>query len=101
MRRSSVIAMFLLATISLGESSDMPHKDYVPDQKTAERIADAVLVAQYGEERVNAGRPLLVDGSNKEYWIVEVYERELKKGGGPAVWINTHSGCMQVMDYMK
>jgi len=34
------------------------HPDYVPDEKTAERIAEAVLVAQFGQERVNAQLPL-------------------------------------------
>ena len=80
------------------------HKDYVPDKKTAERIGEAVLIGQYGDERVNAERPLLVDDSNKDYWIVQMAPR--KNGmpeisGGPAVWINKHSGCVQVMEYMK
>ena len=36
--------------------------------------------------------PLLVDGSNKQYWIVQVSggQKALPtKGGGPAVWIET------------
>ena|ERR1700740_3081249 len=101
MRGVLMIAISLLATILLASASDKPHKDYVPDQKTAERVADAVLIAQYGEDRVKAGRPLLVDGSNKEYWIVEVFGKDNEKGGGPAVWINRHLGCLRVMDYMK
>jgi hypothetical protein len=91
----------LLALVVVANASDKQHKDYVPDRKTAESIADAVLVAHYCEERISAGRPLLVDGSNKDYWIVEVSEKELKPGGGPAVWINKHSGCLNVMDHMK
>ena len=97
----TLVIVILLSFFAVAKESRREHKDYVPDEKTAEHIADAVLVAQYGEERVKAGRPLLVDGSNKEYWIVEVSEKELKKGGGPAVWINKHSGCLKVMDHMK
>ena len=101
MLRGILMITFLLAALPLANVSDKQHKDYVPDQKTAERIGDAVLVAQYGEDRVRSGRPLLVDGSSKDFWIVEVSSKTLAPGGGPAVWINKHSGCMKVMDHMK
>lgn len=76
----------------------------LPDKKTAELIGEAVLIGQYGDERVNAERPLLVDDSNKDYWIVQMAPRKYgmpEIGGGPAVWINKHSGCVKVMDHMK
>jgi len=101
MIRGTLVITVFLAALPFATAPDQKHKDYVPDQKTAERIGDAVLVAQYGENRVREGRPLLVDGSNKDFWIVEVSSKTLAPGGGPAVWINKHSGCMKVMDYMK
>ena len=72
--------------------------DYVPDSKTAMRIAEAVLDARYGEERVGAMLPLLVDSSNKTFWIVEGAGRGevTGKGGGIAVWINRHTGAVQI-----
>jgi hypothetical protein len=76
----------------------------VPNEKTAERIAEAVLMAQFGEQEVRAQLPLLVDGSNKQYWVVQVSggkDAPLIKGGGPAVWIDKHSGCLKVMEHMK
>jgi hypothetical protein len=96
----------VLVTTVLAIASDgtKEHRDYVPDQKTAEKIAEAVLVAQYGEQRVTVQLPLLIDGSNSEYWIVQVAPRTNGMpsiGGGPAVWINKHSGCLKVMDHMK
>jgi hypothetical protein len=96
--------VLLLGTVALAKDSRHEHSDYVPNQKTAEHIAEAVLVAQYGEQQIKAQSPLLVDGSNKEYWIVQVSGgpgARLTKGGGPAVWINKHSGCLSVMDHMK
>ena len=101
MREGRVITTLLLGGISLGQSPNKSHKDYIPNRETAERVADAVLVAQYGEQKINEGRPLLVDGTNQDFWIVEVSSKTLAKGGGSAVWINKHSGCMKVMDHMK
>ncbi len=105
MHRTWATALLLLVgALAAAGQTRKEHRDYVPDKKTAERIADAVLVGQYGEERVNAQRPLLVDGSNKDYWVVQVsggQDARPVKGGGPAVWINKHSGCLDVMEHMK
>jgi hypothetical protein len=75
----------------------------VPDERTAVRIAEAVLVAKYGEEAVRAQLPLHADGFNADYWIVEGYGAgpATSKGGGPAVWINRHSGCLKIMEHTK
>jgi NTF2 fold immunity protein len=97
-------SILLLSTIAFSSDSRKEHRDYVPDEETARRIAEAALVAQYGEEQIKAQSPLLVDGSNKQYWIVQVsggQDALPTKGGGPAVWINKHSGCLQVMEHMK
>ena len=72
------------------------------DEKTAVRIAEAVLSAQYGEETVKAQLPLHTR-STGDYWIVQLQGvgPASSKGGGPAVWINRHSGCLKVMERMK
>jgi hypothetical protein len=97
-------SLLVLSVFALAVEPRREHRDYVPDKKTAERIAEAVLVAQYGEQQIRAQSPLLVDGSNKRYWIVEISggpDAPPMKGGGPAVWIDKHSGCLTVMDHMK
>jgi NTF2 fold immunity protein of polymorphic toxin system component len=103
MNRACLIVL-LLATFVLGSDARKNHPGYVPDKKAAERIGEAVLIGQYGSERVDTERPLLVDDSNKDYWIVQMAPRKNgipEIGGGPAVWINKHSGCLQVMEHMK
>jgi hypothetical protein len=94
--------VLLLSTFVVAADTRKEHRDYVPDKKTAERIAQAVLEAQYGEELIAAKSLLLVDESNKDYWIVQVSDADPnevpKKGGGPAVWINRYSGCLRVMN---
>ncbi|MCU1269197.1 MAG: hypothetical protein JWN74_491 [Acidobacteriaceae bacterium] len=103
MRRTWTIVL-LLPTLAFASDAHQRHRDYVPDKKAAERIGEAVLIGKYGDERVNLERPLLVDDSNKDYWIVQMAPRKNGMpaiGGGPAVWINKHSGCLQVMEHMK
>jgi hypothetical protein len=75
-----------------------------PTKKQPSSLQRAVLVAHYGDEIVNSQSPLLVDGSNKDYWIVQVSARENgmpKISAQPAVWINKNSGCIDVMGRMK
>jgi NTF2 fold immunity protein len=96
--------VLLLCALTAGSDASKRHPDYVPDKKTAERVGEAVLISRYGVERIDEGRPLLVDDSSKDYWIVQIAPRKNgkpEKGGGPAVWINKHSGCLQVMEHMK
>jgi hypothetical protein len=106
MRRLCLFVLLLTTFAFARNSRNKEHKDYVPDEQTAERIADAVLVGQYGEQHVAKQRPLQVDGTDKDYWIVQVRSHwdnglPTRSGGGPAVWINKHSGCIQVMEHMK
>jgi hypothetical protein len=79
------------------------HRDYVPDEKTAVRIAEAVLIAQFGEERVKAQLPLRGSNSYGDTWIVQGTEPgPPHKGGGIAVMIDKHSGrIVNVLEHMK
>jgi hypothetical protein len=47
-------ATVLILAVALAASGQAPkgHGDYVPNEKTAVQIAEAVLIAQFGEERV-------------------------------------------------
>jgi hypothetical protein len=51
-----VFLLALLAPLAIGQGLP-PKSGYVPDSKTAVRIAEAVLAPVYGEEKINAGRP--------------------------------------------
>jgi hypothetical protein len=50
MMRRLLGVVLLLTTVAFGKDAGKvrSHPDYVPDEKTAERIAEAVLVAAYG-----------------------------------------------------
>src|SRR5258708_12633463 len=66
------VSILLFSAIAFSANSRSEHRDYVPDKETAQRIAEAVLVGQYGEEHIRAQSPLLVDSSNNQYWLVQV-----------------------------
>jgi hypothetical protein len=77
----------------------------VPDEKTAERIAEAVLIAQFGQDRVNAQLPLRTVSTGKDAWLVQgpVKDNEgrTQVGGAFGVWVDKHTGCVSVMERMK
>ena len=102
MFRTWATVLVLAGTLVAMAQTPKKQRDYVPDEKTAVRIAEAVLSAQYGEETVKAQLPLHTSSSD-DYWIVQLQGSgpATSKGGGPAVWINKHSGCLKVMERMK
>jgi len=97
------IVLLLASAIIAPGQPPKKHADYVPDEKTAERIAEAVLVAQYGEERVNSQLPLHADGSDKNYWKVQgASTKHDRTGGGFVVTINKNSGCIgKILEHTK
>ena len=65
MLRGLVFLLGWLAPVAIAQSLP-PKSGYVPDSKTATRIAEAVLAPVYGEEKINAERPFnaeLKDGT--------------------------------------
>ena len=72
------------------------HADYVPDEKTAVSIAQAVLISRFGEESVRAELPLSAIKSAGGFWIVQGAAPGAERtGGGMAVWVNANSGCIE------
>lgn len=105
MIRNSILALALALGGGSSTSTEAlkAHQDFVPDKTTAVRIAEAVLTARYGEQFVKANTPLLVMLSHGDTWIAQAHNpgAEEATGGGPAVWIDKNTGCLDVMDRMK
>ncbi len=68
-----------------------PKHGYVPDEKTTIRVAEAVLIPIYGEERVVAQRPFTAK-LKKEVWIVTGHLPEGFLGGVAEVKISKKTG---------
>ena len=96
-------AVLLLASSVMAADTSKERRDDVPNEKTALRIAEAVLIAQFGEERVKAQLPLRASNSYRDTWIVQGTEPgPPQKGGGMAVMIDKHSGrIVNVLEHMK
>lgn len=104
LRLFAVLLIFVTLTFA-NDAGGSSHPDYVPDKATAEQIAEAVLVAQFGRERVRAQLPLHTASIGKDQWLVQGAlkdkEGRTQVGGGFGVWVNKHTGCVSVVERMK
>jgi NTF2 fold immunity protein len=102
MIRASVTLLVMLTALAAGQTSKN-RLDLVPDEKTAVRIAEAVFIAQYGEERINMHRPFSATTSGEDNWLVQLAGPGIpsETGGGPGLFINKHSGCLSLLPHMK
>lgn len=101
-----IVVVCVVAIVGAADHSPQTHPDYVPDRRTAEQIAKAVLIGQFGEERVKAQLPLSVtDANDKGYWAVGGRlvdaQGQIQVGGAFGVWINKHDGCVSVVEHSK
>jgi hypothetical protein len=99
--------LLVLTLVSFGQTCKKAaaHPDYVPDAKTAERIAEAVLVGQFGDDRVAAQLPLHAARMSNDVWLVEgaVKDKEGRPqvGGGFGVWVDRSDAHVSVMERVK
>jgi hypothetical protein len=61
-----LVCTLVFAALSLGQG---PPAGYVPDSKTAVRVAEAVLMPVYGEKRIESEEPFTAKLEN-EVWTV-------------------------------
>ena len=107
MIKTATIAFALFfALIGLTQDAKKIHPDYVPDERTAQGVAEAVLIGQYGEKRVKAQLPLMVAPRGAKQWIVQGTVLDSKGrhqvGGGFGVLLNRHDGCvLEMVEEMK
>jgi hypothetical protein len=102
---SPLIVLFGLFALSVGQS-DSPKDGYVPDEATAIRVAEAVLIPIYGEKHVRSERPFharLKDG----IWIVKgslgnpPKPGDIVVGGTMMAEIERTTGCIKAIYHMK
>ena len=61
-------ALFLGATV-VGRGVNPPATGYVPDEKTAVKIAEAVLMPVYGEKKIESERPFKAELKDGEWTV--------------------------------
>ena len=95
-----LLALALVAVVFLVSAGftlkDPPEQkvDFVPDEATAIRIAEAVLTPIHGQAQVEAQRPYVVTSPTKEYWFVYGSTYKKQVGGGFFVAVKKKSGCV-------
>ena len=55
---------------TVGIKSYVPPKGYIPDEQTALKVSDAILVSVYGEKEIASERPLGVALIQPDVWLV-------------------------------
>jgi hypothetical protein len=97
MRKTIILALFCIVAVSVifassvQKHSYLPSKGFVPDEKTAMRIAEAVWSPIYGEEKIQSEKPFVaslksgvwtVQGSLPKGWVGGVAIAEISKSDG-------------------
>lgn len=99
------LSLVLLGSISMFafgiENSSYPPKNgFVPDEATAIRIAEAILIPIYGEEEIKNERPFHAVLKN-QVWIVEGSLPEGMLGGVAVVELSKKDGQIMKVNHGK
>ena len=103
MKKIFCLTIILLLTVSFcfaGEYSFVPKNGFVPDEKTAIAIAEAVWAPIYGEKKITNEKPFkakLKDGM----WTVEGSLPKLYVGGVAVAEISQKDGCILSISHGK
>lgn len=94
-KRVGLIALLLcpMVAVAVGheEHSVKPDAGFIPNQVTATRVAEAILIPIYGEQQIESERPFSaqLDGST---WKVEGHLAPGVDGGVAEVWLDKRDG---------
>lgn len=83
-----------------GVKSYQPKDGFVPDEKTAIRIAEAVLISIYGETQVNSERPFKAV-LNGQVWTIKGTLPSHLTGGTAVVKLSKHDGRILFLTHQK
>lgn len=95
-RSANLVSVLIAATMSAAsnEHTFMPANGYVPDERVALAIAEAVLIPIYGAEQIRSQRPfraVLKDG----VWTVTGSLPRGAVGGTALIEISKKDGCIR------
>jgi hypothetical protein len=92
--------LLLSIVVSAAEHNYKPANGYVPNEKTAIAIAEAVLTPVYGEDNIRRQRPFQAKLTNS-VWIVTGTMKRGHFGGVAQVDISSTDGCIIRMTHGK
>lgn len=81
MRIGTILACAVLLALDLAGQGYKPASGYVPDSKTAVKIAEAVLIPVCGEKQIESERPLTATLKNRVWTVTGTLRCPDGKGG--------------------
>jgi hypothetical protein len=81
MKTWAILASALLLASELAGQGYKPTSGYVPDSKTAVKIAEAVLVPIYGQKQIESERPFIATLRNGAWTVTGTLRCPDGKGG--------------------
>jgi hypothetical protein len=81
MKTWAILAGVVLLALDLAGQDHKPEWGYVPDSKTAVKIAEAVLVPVYGEKQIESERPLTARLKDGIWTVTGTLRCRDRKGG--------------------
>ena len=95
------VAALLIASVILGaDAGYVPPKGFIPDEATAVRVAEALLVPVYGAQNIANERPLTAKLEG-DVWIVTGSVPPGRVGGAATVKIAKRDGRVLYMMHGK
>jgi hypothetical protein len=92
---SLIIVVVILASFSVRKynpNSQKPANGYVPNEETAIKIAEAVIIPIYGEKVVKNEKPFIAELKDSTIWVIHGTLRKGRIGGVTYVEINKSDG---------
>lgn len=83
MKPWAILACTVLLALELAGQGYKPASGYVPDSKTAVKIAEAVLASVYGEKQIESERPFTATLKNGVWTVTGTLRCPDGKGGTP------------------
>jgi NTF2 fold immunity protein len=94
-KRVGLVALLMcpMVAVAVGyeEHSVKPEAGFIPNQATATRVAEAILIPIYGQEQIESERPFSAQ-LNENTWKVEGHLAAGMDGGVAEVWIDKRDG---------
>ena len=92
---------FSITSIFSQNRKEKSSRDYVPNETTAIKIAEAVFLPIYGEDDVQKHRPFRAELVNETYWFVYGSSKKLTLGGGPFAEIDKKNATILRVSHGK
>jgi len=92
---ASALLLALSGNLAFGQSGSFkPKNGFIPDEKTAVRVGEAVLETIYGEKQIASERPFSAKLKNGVWTVTGTFPKGQRFGGVAEIKISKSKGCV-------